>query len=116
MSGSGPAHAPHFFLKIQEIKGEARPKAHENEIELVSWSWGETQSVFPSEARKTGGSVSMRDLQFTSVTSCASSLLFIHCAAAKRIKTAVLTCEHDHKQGTHVYLTITLSNVVVSSY
>jgi type VI secretion system secreted protein Hcp len=121
MSGTGQGagaqmQAPHFFLKIEEIKGEARPKAHENEIELMSWSWGETQSVFPSETRKTGGSVSMRDLQFTAVTNSASSQLLIYCAAAKRIKTAVLTCEFDFKQKKHIFLTITLSNVVVSGY
>ena len=27
-----------------------------------------------------------------------------------------MSCEHDHKGGKHTYLTITLSNVVISSY
>jgi type VI secretion system secreted protein Hcp len=108
--------APHFFLKIQEIKGDARPKSHENEIEIVSWSWGQTQSVFPSEARKSGGSVSMRDLQFTAVTGAASSQLLLHCAAAKRLKSAILTCEQDRGNTRHKYLTVTLSNVVISSF
>ncbi|HWV99911.1 MAG TPA: type VI secretion system tube protein Hcp [Candidatus Acidoferrum sp.] len=121
MSGSnlapaGHMQAPHFFLKIQEIKGDARPKSHENEIEIVSWSWGQTQSVFPSEARKSGGSVSMRDLQFTAVTGAASSQLLLHCAAAKRLKSAILTCEQDRGNTRHKYLTVTLSNVVISSF
>jgi type VI secretion system secreted protein Hcp len=115
-SGAGAQQAPSCFLKIEEIKGEARPKAHENEIEVLSWSWGETQSVFPSETRKSGGSVTMRDFHFTARASSASPLLFVYCAGAKRIKSAVLTCEQDHKQGKHIYLTITFSNVVVSSY
>ena len=109
-------HAPHFFLKIQEIKGDARPKGHENEIELASWSWGETQSAFPSEAQKSGGSVTMRDFHFTAVTGAASSQFILHCAAAKRIKTAILTCEQDRGNSRHKYLTVTLSNVVISSY
>jgi type VI secretion system secreted protein Hcp len=107
---------PHIFLKIDGIKGDARSDNHNEEIELASWSWGETQSVFPSETRKSGGSVAMRDLQFTAVTSAASSQLLIHCATAKRLKSAVLTCEQDYKTGKHVYLTITFSNIVVSSY
>jgi type VI secretion system secreted protein Hcp len=107
---------PHIFLKIQEIKGDARAKGHENEIEVMTWSWGETQSVFPSEARKSGGSVAMRDVQVTAVTSAASAQLLLHCAAAKRLKSVVLTCEHDTSAGRHKYLTVTLSNVVISSY
>jgi len=109
-------HAPSFFLKIAEIKGSARAKTHDSETELSSWSWGETQSVVPSEARKTGGSVSMRDFQFTAVTSTASAQFLLHCAAAKKFKSAVITCEQDCPKGRHTYLTITLSNVVIGSY
>jgi len=114
-AGAG-ARVPHIFLKIAEIKGEARPDAHKGEIELTSWSWGETQSVFPSEARKTGGSVAMRDFQFEAETSAASSQFLVHCASAKRLKSAVLTCEHDSGKDKHAFLTITLSNVVIGSY
>jgi type VI secretion system secreted protein Hcp len=112
----GSGGVPHIYLKIAEIKGEARAKNHENEIELTSWSWGETQSVFPSETRKAGGSVSMRDFQLTAVTFCASAQFLLHCAAAKRLKTAIIICEQDQGGNKHVYLTITLSNVVIGSY
>jgi type VI secretion system secreted protein Hcp len=118
--GGGAPHTggllPHIFLKIDGVKGEARIDNHNEEIELISWSWGETQSVFPSETRKTGGSVSMRDFQFTAVTSAASSQFLLYCASAKRIKSAVLTCEQDLKKGKHIFLTITLSNIVIGSY
>jgi len=107
---------PHLFLKLDGVKGDARAANHNEEIELTSFSWGQTQSVFPSESRKAGGSVSMRDFQFTAITGTASAQLLLFCAAAKRIKSAVLTCEQDHKKGKHVYLTVTLSNVVISSY
>ena len=119
MSDAPAGHAggvlPHIFLKIEGIKGEARAGNHNDEIEVASWSW-ETQSVFPSETRKSGGSVSMRDFQFSAATNSASAQLLIHCAAAKRIKSAVLTCEQDKGKGKHVYLTITLTNVVIGSY
>lgn len=114
--GGAQMHAPHFFLKIQEIKGDARAKGHDSEIELASWSWGETQSVYPSETRKSGGSVSMRDFCFTAVTGAASSQLMLHCAAAKRLKTVQLICEQDRGNSRHKYLTVTFTNVVVSSY
>jgi type VI secretion system secreted protein Hcp len=115
MSLKGPGGGtPHFFLKIAEIKGDSKVKNHDGEIDLASWSWGETQSVFPSETRKTGGSVSMRDFEFTTVTGAASSQFLLHCASAKRLKSAILTCEHDTTRQT--YLKITFGNVVIGSF
>jgi type VI protein secretion system component Hcp len=59
----------------------------------------------------------MRDFEFTAVNSSASSQFLLHCAAAKVFKTAVLTCETElPNRGRHTYLTITLSDVVISSY
>jgi type VI protein secretion system component Hcp len=115
---TGILSAPSFFLKIAEIKGDARAKGHESEVELTSWSWGETQSVFPSETRKSGGSVAMRDFQFSAVTGAASSQFLLHCASAKRLKSAIITGEKDTpgSSSRHTYLTITLSNVVIGSY
>jgi type VI secretion system secreted protein Hcp len=107
---------PHYFLKIEEIKGDARAKSHDKEIEVVSWSWGETQSAFPAEKVKAGGSVAMRDFQFTAATGAASSQFLLHCASAKRLKSAILTCEQDHSNTRHIYLTITLTNVVIGSF
>src|SRR5436190_13030504 len=109
-------HAPSFYIKIDEIKGNARSKAHDGETEITSWSWGETQSVFPSETRKAGGSVAMRDFQFSAVMSAASNQFLLHCASGKRFKSAVITAEQDTAKGRHTYLTITLTNVVIGSY
>ena len=41
------------FLKIADIKGESSDKNHEDEIDVLSWSWGMTQSGTTS----TGASV-----------------------------------------------------------
>src|SRR5262245_35399175 len=95
---SGPQH-PSYYLRIAEIKGEARQQARPDEIELMTWSWGETQTVFPSEARKTGGSVAMRDFLFTAKTGASSSQLLLCCAAAKRFKQAIITTEQDGAKG-----------------
>lgn len=106
---------PHFFLKIAEVKGDSRAKGHEGEIDLHEWDWGETQAA-DLGARKAGGSVSMRDVECTSVTGAASPQLFLHCATGKKFKTAILTCEQHHGQDIHVYLTITLSDVKLASF
>ena len=108
--------APHCFLKIAEIKGDARNPRHEKEIEVVSWSWGETQNAtFSADSKRTGGNVSMRDFAFNAVTGAASSQFLLFCASGKRIKTAILTCEKPEGKG-DPFLTITLSDVVLASY
>ena len=33
-----------IFLKIDDVKGESAVKGHEASMEILSWSWGMTQS------------------------------------------------------------------------
>jgi type VI secretion system secreted protein Hcp len=119
MSGPAPqgktgVESPHSFLKIAEIKGDSRSKNHEGEIEVRSWSWGETQDV--ARASPTGDTVSMRNFQFSATTGAASAQFFLLCAQAKKLKSVTLSCEHDHKNGKHTYLTITLSDVRIVAF
>ena len=58
----------------------------------------------------------MRDLQFEAVSGAASPQLFLYCSSAKRLKSAVLTCDQDKAGSRHPLLAITLSNVVIGSY
>lgn len=110
---------PKYFLKIAEIKGDARPKSHDGEIELISWEWGEIQNAaaLPTANSKSGGSVAFREMVCSAVTGTASSQLLLFCACAKRLKSAVITCERVLSVNPVIYLTITLGdNIIVSSY
>ena len=33
-----------YFLKIDQIEGESKDSKHANELQLLSWSWGESNS------------------------------------------------------------------------
>ncbi|MBP5150000.1 type VI secretion system tube protein Hcp, partial [Pseudomonas protegens] len=33
-----------IFIKIGDIKGESMDKAHKDEIDVLNWSWGMSQS------------------------------------------------------------------------
>ena len=33
-----------YFLKVDGVEGEAPDSKHKNEIDVQSWSWGETQT------------------------------------------------------------------------
>ena len=87
-----PPHTTDLFLKIDGIPGESTDKTHKGEIVLESFSWGESNSAFPSTGAGAGaGKVSMQDFHFTAKVSKASPVLMLNCANGKRIKDATMT-------------------------
>jgi type VI secretion system secreted protein Hcp len=103
-----------YFLKIDGIPGESTDSKHNDEINIHSWSWGETQATGPGPGGGVGR-VSMQDFRFSKAVDKASPKLMLACASGQHIKEAVLSC---HKAGgvLNDFLTITLTEVTVSSY
>ncbi len=58
--------AGEMFLKLGDITGESKADGHVGEIEIMSWSWGATQSGSTrSISGSTAGKVNVQDLTFT---------------------------------------------------
>ncbi len=109
--------ATDFFLKIEGIKGESTDAKHKAEIEVESFSWGET-NPHDRSSRAGGhgaGRVSWQDLHFTKLVDTASPLIALGCATGEHYKEATLTVR---KQGGEQqdYYKIKLTDVLVSSY
>jgi type VI secretion system secreted protein Hcp len=105
-----------YFLKIDGIPGESTDDKHKGEIEVLSWSWGETQPASPSAGSGGGaGKVQMSDLTVGAHFSKASPQLLLTCATGKHVKSAVLTARRSGKAQTD-FLTFSLSDVLVSPY
>lgn len=105
-----------YFLKLDGIDGESKDDTHKDEIELESWSWGESQQG--SHATGSGGGagkVSMRDFQCVMKVCKASPKLLLACATGDHVKEAVLTCRKAGKDQQE-FLKIKLSELLVSSY
>lgn len=105
-----------YFLKIDGIQGESKDDKHKGEIDVESWSWGETNSGTHAAGGGGGaGKVMMQDFHFTMKMNKASPKLMLSCASGEHIKEAKLVCR---KAGTtqQEYLTITLNDLLVSSY
>jgi type VI secretion system secreted protein Hcp len=104
-----------YFLKIDGIQGESKAAKHKGEIDLLSFSWAETQSgTFGTSGGGGTGKVSMQDFQFTMRVNKASPALFLACAQGDHIKSAILTCQKAGKQ--QEFLKITMSDCLVSSF
>ena len=105
-----------YFLKIDGIEGESQDDKHKNEIDVLSWSWGENQHGTSAAGGGGGaGKVSMQDFHFVMKVSKASPKLMLACATGEHIKKAVLTARKAGKEQQE-YLKVTLSDLLVSSY
>jgi type VI secretion system secreted protein Hcp len=106
-----------YFLKIDGVSGESVDSKHKGEIDVESWSWGESNPTQPGGGGGGGGSgkVQIQDLVFTTRFSKASPQLILACASGKHFKSAVLTARKAGK-GQQEFLTFSLSDVLVSTY
>jgi type VI secretion system secreted protein Hcp len=105
-----------YFLKIDTIEGEATDDTHKNEIDVLSWSWGETNAGTHVGGGGGGaGKVSMQDFHFVMGYNKASVKLFLACATGAHIPKAVLTCRKAGGKQEE-YLTVTFTDLLVSSY
>jgi type VI secretion system secreted protein Hcp len=108
--------AADFFLKIDGIPGESIDSKHKDEIELASWSWGESQTGSAAKGGGLGaGKVQMQDFHFAMGTNKASPKLFLNCANGMHIKKAELTCRKAGGDQLE-YLKFFFEDLLVSSF
>lgn len=105
--------ATDIFLKLGDINGESQRKGHENEIELLSWSWG-LHSAGATTGGAGAGRVVFQDLTFTKLADSSSPLLMLSTANGKHHPQAVLTLERPGERP-FMYYRVTLEDVVVTS-
>lgn len=105
-----------MFLQINGIKGESEDDAYKDEIDVLSWSWGMSQSGTMHLGGGGGaGKVSVQDLSFTKYMDKASAPLMLACCTGKHIPNATLVCRKAGENPVE-YLKLTMTDVLVSSY
>jgi type VI secretion system secreted protein Hcp len=105
-----------YFLKIDGIDGESKDSKHSGEIDLESFSWGETQTGSHAFGGGGGaGKVQMQDFHFVMKANKASAKLFLACAEGEHIKKGVLVCRKAGKEQQE-FLKVTMSDLLVSSF
>lgn len=106
--------AADIFAKIGDIKGESLDDKHKDEIEVMSWSWGVTNSGSMAFGSGGGeGKASFHDLTFTHLLDNASPILMLYCADGVHMKDATIT-QRKAGKGQQEFLIIKMSDVIIT--
>jgi type VI secretion system secreted protein Hcp len=114
-NGEERAMAGAIFARIAGIKGESVDAKHKDEIDVLSWSWGVSQSgSMPHGGGGGSGKATFADFVFSHHIDKASPLLMKACATGQHIVDATIT---QRRAGTAQleFLLITMTDVLVVS-
>lgn len=103
------------FLKLGTVKGESVVKGFEDQIQILSWSWGMHQSGTTHMASGGGaGKVDVGDINVTHYVDAASPGLILACCKGTHFDTATITMRKAGGAALE-YVTITLTDIIISS-
>jgi type VI secretion system secreted protein Hcp len=104
-----------ILLKLDTVKGESQIAEYEHEIDILSWSWGMTQSGTMHIGGGGGaGKVSVQDLSVTKYVDKATTNLMRYCCNGKHFPTAELIVRKAGETPLE-YLKILMSKVIITS-
>lgn len=104
-----------MFLKIEGVDGESNDHAHTDEIDVLAWSWGMSQSGTTHMGGGGGsGKVSVQDMSFTKYIDKSSADLMLACCNGKHYGEALLTVRKAGETPVE-YLKITMSDLIITS-
>jgi len=105
-----------MFLKIAgEISGESKDSVYENEIDVLAWSWGMSQSgSFHVGGGGGAGKANFQDISVTKWVDKASANLLLYCANGDHFDKALLVVRKAGKTPLE-YIKIEMRKVLVTS-
>ncbi len=104
-----------MFLKIEGVDGEAIDHAHGDEIDLLAWSWGMSQSGSMHVGTGGGaGKVSVQDISLTKYIDKSTPNLIKTCCTGKHYPEAKITVRKAGDKPVEYYI-ITMTDVLVTS-
>jgi type VI secretion system secreted protein Hcp len=106
--------ASDIFAKLGDIKGESLDSKHKDEIEVLSYSWGVTNSGSMGFGSGGGeGKATFHDLSFVHKIDKASPVLLKYCANGMHLKEATIVHRKAGKEQ-HEYLVVKLNDVIIT--
>lgn len=106
-----------YFLKLEGIKGEAQDKTHKDEIDVLSWSWGASQSGTTHMGSGSGsGKAHFQDLSFTMYVDKSTPALLQHLSTGKHIAKGNFYCRKAAGDAPLEYVKLEMKDIIVTSY
>ena len=106
--------ASDIFAKIGDIKGESLDAKHKDEIEILSFSWGVTNSGSAATGSGAGsGKATFQDLVVVHNIDKASPDLMRACATGTHLKEATITHRKSGK-GQQEFLVVKMNDVIIT--
>jgi type VI secretion system secreted protein Hcp len=103
-------------MKIDGIDGESTDDKHKGWIDVMSFSWGASQTGGSTGGGGGAGKVQFQDFHFTKHAGKGSPLLMLACASGKHMPAVQVVVTRDKGGKREEYLKITLTDVLISSY
>ncbi|HEX7315407.1 MAG TPA: type VI secretion system tube protein Hcp [Pyrinomonadaceae bacterium] len=104
-----------MFIKIGSLKGESRDKTHKEEIDVLAWSWGMSNSGSAHVGGGAGsGKVNVQDLSFTKYIDKTTPDLMLAACNGKHFPEAKLVVRKAGEQPLE-YVTITMTDVLITN-
>ncbi len=106
--------ASDIFAKIGDIKGESVDAKHKDEIEVLSFSWGLTNSGSTTAGGGGGaGKATFQDISIVHKIDKASPLLMQACATGAHLKEATITHRKAGKDQQD-YLIVKMNDIIIT--
>lgn len=106
-----------MFLKFEgkDIKGESKDEKHPDEIDILAWSWGITNSSSWGMGGGGGaGKASVQDLSFTHYIDASSAALMLMCGKGEHIPKGTLVVRKAGGEALEYYK-MTMDKIFVTS-
>ena len=105
-----------MFMKIGDLKGESQDDKHKDEIDVLAWSWGMSQSgTMHTGGGGGGGKVAVQDLSFTKWVDKTSAPLMMACSRGDQYKEAKLAVRKAGGKTPLENIIVTMKDVIITS-
>jgi len=105
------------YMKIPDIEGESQRADHEKEIDIHDIQWAVEQASIAQVGRgRSQSRAQVSALKFKKFYDASSTYLALACMQAKSFDEIVIMVRKDSGEAHLDYLTITMSNAIISSY
>ena len=104
-----------MFIKLDNVTGEAQDDKHKDEIDVLAWSWGMSQSGTTHMGSGGGaGKVHVNDLSFTKYVDKASATLMRMCCDGTHIPKGKLIVRKAGKTPLE-YIVMEIKEIIVTN-